>query len=187
MCSGTWICHLGVDEVWQIHISGNLKTLSFPVSAKTAYIIVVIDKLNFMCLYNDWSEFWSTSCQLSAYFFKGILSPQKNFWYVFWGALVTPKTQKKNSKNFFFTLKNWFFWKFLVLVGTQKWSPGTNLGTQNLSTRNKPCTQSNGTRNKPGTQVNGTRNKPGTQSNGTRNKPRHPNHKYPEQTSAPKT
>ena len=57
-------------------------------------------------------------------------------------SLWTNRTIWKFSKNFIFTLKNDFFFKFLVIVGTKKCGVGTNLGTKkcgvgtNLGTKN---------------------------------------------------
>ena len=108
------------------------------------------------------------------------------FLICFLASLSDPKNIRKKFEKLFFTLKNWFFWKFLVLVVTQKWVPGTNLSTQTLSTRNKPWhsipwyPEQTWSLNPlvPGTNLV-------TQTFGTRNKPSYSKSKYPEQTLSP--
>ena len=70
-------------------------------------------------------KFWPFSCNI-----KGILSPPTIFLYMKGTCLVTTDTMWKFSRKFIFTLKNEFFFKFLVIVGTKNPGLGTKLDTK---------------------------------------------------------
>ena len=89
-------------------------------------------------------------------------------------CLVTTKTIWKIYKNFIFTLKNNFFFKYLVIVGT-KMRTGNKPRNQKVRTRNEPMHQKVRSQNKPRHQKMQTRNKPRHQKMRTRNKPQYQN------------
>ena len=77
-------------------------------------------------------------------------------------CLSTKETIWKNSKSFIFTLKNYFFSKFLVIVGTKKGGLGTNLGTKKCGLGTNLGTKKGGLGTNLGTKKCGLRTNSGT-------------------------